>query len=81
MALSASLSACAGIPKITPHVIDTQLNECREYKVVDYENVKIKFVKSHPIDKCNGYYSLPPKEAAELKAWYLKNKKSSNTDY
>lgn len=68
------VSGCAGFPKITPTVIDTQLEEGRVYSVDKSGNLSgpIQYLT---IQQMNGFYCLPAKQAAALKSWYLKNKK------
>jgi hypothetical protein len=66
--------SCASAPQVTPHVIDTQLQECREYKVVNTDTLEVRKVKDWPIQHCEGFWAIPPEEAALLKAWYLKQK-------
>lgn len=71
VALVSVFVSCDKPPKITPHVIDTDLMECREYEIIDHENFIIKFKESHPITKCNGYYSISAEEMANLKQYWL----------
>lgn len=68
------LSACGGAPPITPHFIDTDLMECREYEVVDKEKMIIKKKRDLPIEACNGFFAIPAAEARAWKEYYLKNK-------
>lgn len=74
------LNACAEPPKLTPHFIDTDLNECREYEIIDKENFTVQFKTSHPLEKCNGYFAVPAKEAAEWKRYLLELKNSTSVD-
>ena len=72
-------SGCASFPRITPTVLDTQLEEGRVYNVDKSGNL------TGPIDiisinAMNGYYCLSPKQAAALKNWYLENKKVNNAN-
>lgn len=69
-----SFTGCASMPEVTPHVVDTQLMRCREYTVIDKENLTIKFKKSWPIEHCNGFYAIPQEEAALLKNYFLQMK-------
>jgi len=80
MALVASITACAGLPEVHPHVLDTQLGEMREYEVIN-DDADVRYKVNHPMTwgrdtYGNGFWCIPPKEAAALKSWYLKNKKS-----
>lgn len=73
------LIGCAGAPKITPHVLDTQLMELREYKVIDAKNLTIQFVQSHPMTASqntygNGFWCIPADQAKTWQQWCLKNK-------
>lgn len=84
MGLVVSLGACADLPKVTPHFLDTQLEEMREYQVVDKKRLEIKFKKAHPMEwgkntYGNGFICIPPQEAAELKSWYLKMQSQENS--
>ena len=73
------LSSCGTMPKVHPHVLDTQLKEMREYEIVDPNNLIVRYKEAHPMNwgsdsYGNGYWCVPPSEAAALKEWYLKNK-------
>jgi len=68
------LSSCAGAPPLSPHFIDTDLMECREYEIVDREKLTIRKKRDLPIQACNGFFALPASEAAAWKRYYLKNK-------
>lgn len=68
------LSACGGAPPISPHFIDTDLMECREYEVVDKDKLIIKKKRDLPIEECNGFFAVPASEARAWKEYYLKNK-------
>lgn len=67
--------SCEKPPKVTPFVIDTDLQECREYEVIDQENFIIKFKESHPIEYCNGYWSASPSDFAAAKEYLVKKLK------
>lgn len=68
-------TSCESPPKITPFVIDTDLQECREYEVTDQENFIIKFKESHPINYCNGFWSTSPSDFAIAKDYLIKKLK------
>lgn len=73
------LSSCAGAPKLTPHFLDTQLKEMREYEVIDKTTLTIKFKARHPMDwgkntYGNGFFCIPPDEPGLWKAYCLKHK-------
>lgn len=72
-------SGCASFPRITPTVLDTQLEEGRVYNVDKSGNLTgpINIIS---IDSMNGYYCLSPKQVAALKNWYLENKKVYNAN-
>lgn len=68
---------CAGAPKITPHILDTQLNELREYEVLDAERMTIRFKKEHPLPRGragygNGFFCAPQAEVAAWRDWCLR---------
>lgn len=67
-----NLSSCAYSPKdLTPNFIDTDRKTCREYKVVQVRpTVEFVFDKEYPIAHCNGFISLPIKQALEIKREY-----------
>lgn len=69
-------SGCAGTPKMTPHFIDTDIKECREYEVVNKDTLQIKKVKDWPIAHCNGMFAIPKEEARAWKEWYLEKQKN-----
>lgn len=69
-----SLTACAGAPKLTPHAIDTDLMECREYKVINETQLVIKYEKSWPIEHCNNFFAIPWSQAERWKKYCLDNK-------
>lgn len=69
-----SLFGCVGAPKITPHYIDTQLNECREYEVTNKEQMTIRFKEAHPLSHCNGFFAVPASEAARWRKYCLDSK-------
>lgn len=69
-----SLISCAQFPKLHPHLIVYQPDKsqllCGEYEVVKQDNVcsiEYKFKQWHPIEHCNGYFSLPPEDIIALK--------------
>jgi hypothetical protein len=43
----------------TPHFIDTDLSECREYEVVSDSPLTFRYKGYYPIDHCNGYIAVP----------------------
>jgi len=82
LTLSLSAFGCASMPDIKPHVLDTQLKEMREYKIVDRENIIIEYVTNHPMQwgkntYGNGFYCLSPEDAAALKQWAMEKKTQS----
>ena len=72
------LSGCAGVPEISPHVIDSDISECREYKIVNPDTLEVKKVKDWPIEHCNGFWAVPPEQARLWKEWLLKQRKGNN---
>jgi hypothetical protein len=78
-----SLSACAGAPPISPHFLDTQAKEMREYQVVDANKMTFDYKQSHPMQwgkdtYGNGFVCIPPEQFAEWREYYLKNKSQGN---
>lgn len=74
MALTLGLSACDNFPDLHPTVPDFQLREARVYEVVDKENLVIRFKKTIPLEKVNGYYCFSQPEMVALKVWIVENK-------
>lgn len=73
-----SLSACAGAPKVTPHILDTQLGEMREYRFTnDYDlrgPVKIHDMQWGRDTYGNGFMCIPLDEAAKFRRWAMQQK-------
>lgn len=63
--LSLLLSGCASTLKPTPYVMSVKNRQCAEYKVVQDNPIQFAFVAWHPISECDGFFALPPPQAAE----------------
>ena|GEM_PF-4079563 len=48
--------------KPTPHFIDTDLDECREYEIVSENPFTVRYKTYHELKKCNGYICVPPSQ-------------------
>lgn len=75
--LSFLLVGCAGAPKLTPHFLDTQLMELREYEVINSQTMAIKFKEIHPITQGqdgygNGFFCIKGEEAKLWKEYMIK---------
>lgn len=68
------IAGCASTPPVTPHVIDTDLLECREYEVVNTDTLQLRKKADWPIQHCNGFWAMPPNEAALWKKWFIDQK-------
>lgn len=78
LALVIAVAGCAGAPKITPHILDTQLNELREYEVMDPEQMTIRYKRSHALPRSrdgygNGFFCAPQSEVAAWRDWCLRH--------
>lgn len=71
------LNGCDDKIKVSPHFIDTDLMEVREYGIIDAENLIITqdpiFIK--PITAANGMFCIPMSEVRPLKEYWLKKKR------
>lgn len=76
----AALTSCAGTPSFSPHYLDTQLKEMREYEVVDPKNFSIKYKDRHPMtwgsgrSYGNGFFCIPAGEAAAWRQHLLRER-------
>jgi len=66
-----------GEEEINPHVLDTQLAELREYRVIDKENLIIEYVAAHPLilgreGYGNSFWCFSPEDMAAMKDAALK---------
>lgn len=61
-------------PDTTPHFIDTDLKTCREYTVINEDQLTLAFKQSWPIEHCNGYFAIPGGEFKLWKEYILKKK-------
>ncbi len=73
------LTSCDDAPPLTPHFIDTDIKTCREYVIIDEDNLTLAFKQSHPIEKCNGYFAIPGGEFKLWKEYLLKKKLECNS--
>ncbi len=55
--------------------IDMKYNECREFQLMDDENIKWKLVNVHPLEMCDGLFGTKPTETSLLMAWIRDIKK------
>lgn len=74
-----ALSACESAPPLSPHFLDTQGKEMREYEIVDPAKMTFKFKFAHRMDwgkdtYGNGFVCIPPEQFVEWREYYLKNK-------
>lgn len=80
MALVLSLSACASAPKPTPYLINLKTQTCAEYAVTKDSPITFGFIRWHPITDCDGYFAIPPKQAAEYLQAYRNYQQSRLTN-
>jgi hypothetical protein len=69
IALSLNLISCAHFPELHPFVLSLKNNKCGEYEVVkqsDACDIQYKFKAWHPLEDCEGYFSLPPSDVEAL---------------
>lgn len=78
----ASISGCAGIPEQHPHIILVSKNLCGRYQQVSNDPIQFseKVVEWKPLSACEGFFALPPEDAAKDRAaydaWYKSHHKS-----
>jgi hypothetical protein len=61
------------MPELHPHVADVQLNELREYEVIDKRNFKIKYKDTHPFKDVHNMWCFPAQDIVDIKE-YIKRK-------
>lgn len=82
MAIIGTSAGCANFPELHPHIISLKNGLCGEYEVVkqnDACDIEYRFKQWHPIEKCEGYFALPPSDITELKKYQVRvcnNKKT-----
>ncbi len=64
-----TLSACAGSPPLRPHIVDTQLDEVREYTFTKSYNLSSQPIKIHDLGYANGMLCFHIGEAKVFKEW------------
>lgn len=67
-------------PKTSPHVVDTDLMEVREYEIVDPKTIVVKYKTTHPIEKANGMWCIPKEQVSSWKQFLIESQKQKNMD-
>jgi hypothetical protein len=70
--------SCEDSPDMTPHFVDVDLQECREYEIIDKKAMIIKKKKDWPIDHCNGFFAIPADQARAWKEYYIKKREQKS---
>ena len=75
---SVAIISCDDSPELTPHFVDVDLQECREYEIIDKKAMIIKKKKDWPIEHCNGFFAIPADQARAWKEYYIKKREQKS---
>lgn len=71
LSISLGCSQLKPFPSISKYVIDLPNALCGEFKLVDAEKQTYEYVGDHPIEYCDGFFSMSPQDEILVKDWIL----------